>query len=69
MEEKMAKEAELRRARLEAAAAGRLDKLKEKLVRLDARQIREREYLSLSSEARNIGYTLDTLDSVRSRLP
>jgi hypothetical protein len=39
-------------------------KLKEKLVRLDARQIRERKYLSLSSEARNIGYTLDTLDSV-----
>jgi len=43
MEEKMAKEAELRRARLEAAAAVRLDKLKEKLVRLDARQIQERE--------------------------
>jgi len=67
MEEKMAKEAELRHARLEAAAAVRLDKLKEKLVRLEAQQIRERKYLSLSSEARNIGYTLDTLDSVRIR--
>ncbi len=35
MEEKMAKEAEARRVKLEAAATARSDKLKEKLMRLE----------------------------------
>ena len=38
MEEKMAKEAEMRREKLEAAAAARSEKLKEKLARLGASQ-------------------------------